>query len=165
MTPLAPYSAAPAKGWQPWGLVTPLLAFLFVVVPFAPVELTLQHLHLLDAGEAPVGMTGFLAFLLLPFGLIGLLVLGWTRFVERRSSATIGLTRIGRAGGFLRGLAVGWAMTAAIVAAIWASGGVQAAGIAPAFGSPTALLDILLLLAGFTVQASVEEITFRGWLF
>ncbi|HSM53235.1 MAG TPA: CPBP family intramembrane glutamic endopeptidase [Erythrobacter sp.] len=53
----------------------------------------------------------------------------------------------------------------AIVAAIAFSGGYRVADLFPAFASPAALGWIVLLLAGFTLQASIEEIAFRGWLF
>ena len=56
-------------------------------------------------------------------------------------------------------------MMGAIVTAIALSGGYRVADLAPAFASPAALGWIALLLAGFAVQASVEEFVFRGWLF
>jgi membrane protease YdiL (CAAX protease family) len=56
-------------------------------------------------------------------------------------------------------------MMGAIVTSIALSGGYRVADLAPAFASPAALGWIALLLAGFTVQASIEEFVFRGWLF
>jgi len=165
MIPLSPFAPEPARGRQIWGLAAPLLALLFVAAPLVPAMLLLKHLGLLDATDNPAGMAGLATFLLLPFALIGLLVLAWIGFVEKRPPATIGLTRPGGPRRYLGGLAIGCAMTAAIVAAIWAAGGADAGGFAPAFATPAALLNIAILLACFAVQASVEEILFRGWLF
>lgn len=164
MKKAAPYSPAPAEGWQPWGLIAPILALVFVILPGLPAELVLEHFHLLQEGGDPVGIAGFGAFLFLPFGLTMLLVLAWTRFVERRPLATIGLA-VGGAGAFLRGHAIGLAMMLVIVLAIWAACGAHAEGFAPAFRAPAALLDIAILLFGFAVQSSAEELLFRGWLF
>jgi membrane protease YdiL (CAAX protease family) len=64
----------------------------------------------------------------------------------------------------LRGLVIGGATIAAVVAGIWAVGGYQADGFARAFAAPRELMSIGILLLCFVVQASVEEIVFRGWL-
>src|SRR5204862_7886070 len=63
-----------------------------------------------------------------------------------------------------RGVAIGLALSSALVAAIWVAGGYEAAGFARAFRSPTALAKIALLFLCFALQSSVEEILFRGWL-
>ena len=47
---------------------------------------------------------------------------------------------------------------------IWIAGGLQFTGVAPAFSRPASLVPIALLLVGFAVQSSVEELLFRGWL-
>jgi membrane protease YdiL (CAAX protease family) len=103
--------------------------------------------------------------MLVSFSALGLAVSGWVRWVEKRSLASVGLCREQRLKKFLIGLAVGIAMMGAIVTAIALSGGYRVADLAPAFASPAALGWIALLLAGFAVQASVEEYVFRGWLF
>lgn len=160
----APYSNLPAQGWLPWGVLAPVLAFIFVLVPVLATDAPMAAMGLVDARGDPIGTTGLIAFLLPPFALTGLLVLGWVRFVEQRPVATIGLTRPGGIGIFLRGLAIGIVTIFIVVAAGWAAGGHVAAGLAPAFASPAALGGIALLLLAFAVQASVEEILFRGWL-
>jgi membrane protease YdiL (CAAX protease family) len=60
-------------------------------------------------------------------------------------------------------LLIGAITSGGVVAAIWAAGGFQLAAIAPAFASD-ALIYIAVLLACFVVQASAEEILFRGWM-
>jgi membrane protease YdiL (CAAX protease family) len=51
-----------------------------------------------------------------------------------------------------------------VVAVIALLGGYQASGVLPALSSNAALGGVLLLLFGFAVQSSVEEIVFRGWM-
>jgi hypothetical protein len=160
----APYSSDPAKGWRPWGALVPFLGIAFVVATAIGPETLLQNAQLLDAKENPIGLTGFAAFLLLPFGALGLAVLAWTRFVERRPLAAIGLAGGAAWRKLISGLLIGAAMMIAIVAADWLAGGFAAAGYGPAFASPAALGGIALLLVCFVVQSGVEELVFRGWM-
>jgi len=160
-----PYSDEPARGWLPWAALAPFLTIVFVLIPVLATEAPMEAMGLVDARGYPIGTRGLIAFLLPPFALTGLLVLGWVRFVERRPLTTIGLTRPGAARSFPLGLAIGAATIFAVVAASWIAGALDAAGYAPAFASPAALGNIAFLLLAFAVQSSVEEILFRGWLF
>lgn len=164
MKSTAVYSAEPAKGWLPWGALAPFLSIVFVAAPLLGVSMVLESFGLLDAKGDPIGVEGLLAFLLFPFAGVGLVVLAWVHFVERRSLASIGLGRPERTKRFLRGHAIGIATSFSVVAAIWMAGGLEAGGYGKALGSPGALMSIGLLLVCFAVQASVEEILFRGWL-
>ena len=159
-----PFSDAPARGWLPWGALAPLLAILFVLIPVLATLRPLEAMRLADARGDPIGTAGLVVFLLLPFGLTGALVIGWVRFVERRPLATIGLSWPGAMRTFLIGLAIGAATIFAVVAASWSAGALDARGYGPALASPAALGGIALLLLAFAVQASVEELLFRGWL-
>lgn len=158
------FSDEPAKGWLPWGLLAPFLTIAFALIPVLATDPPMAALGLVDQRGGPIGTTGLIAFLLPPFALTGLLVLAWVRFVERRSLATIGLTGGAPIRAFLLGLAIGAATIFTVVAAIWIAGGFTATGLAPAFLSPVALGGIAILLFAFAVQASVEELLFRGWL-
>lgn len=160
----APFSTEPARGWLPWGLFAPVLGLIFVLIPALATDDLLQRWGYLNAKGDPVGTQGMIVFLLVPFALTGLIVLGWTHFVERRPLATIGLTRPGGAKQLLSGLAIGAAMILAVVAGSWAAGALAVAGYAPAFASPGALGAIAVLLLCFVVQSGVEELLFRGWL-
>jgi membrane protease YdiL (CAAX protease family) len=157
------FSPEPARGWIPWSPLAPLLCVVFVATPILALSGLLERLHLRNDLGAPTDSMGLLALLLLPFPCVGLVVLAWVRLVERRPLATIGLAGAG-ARPFLRGLAIGIVTAFAVVAAIWAVGAVDERGYARALASPDALLAIGLLLLGFVVQASVEEVLFRGWL-
>ena len=129
-----------------------------------PGDLGLAYLGFTEPMGPPRGPLGFF-LMLVSFSALGLAVAGWVRWVEKRSLASAGLCGDGGLKKFLTGLAVGIAMMGAIVTAIALSGGYRVADLAPAFANPAALGWIALLLAGFTVQASVEEFVFRGWLF
>jgi uncharacterized protein len=163
MKPTALYSSAPARGWLSWGVLAPFLLLAFVIIPVLATDDTLQRMNLVTPSGDPIGLGGLYAFLLIPFAMTGALVLAWVLLVERRPLATIGLTSTG-AGAFLRGLVIGIATISAVVAAIWAAGGYHADGFGKAFLAPNDLIAIAILLPCFIVQASVEEIVFRGWL-
>jgi len=158
------YAADQAKGWRPWGALVPFLGLAFVALTVVGLTSVLQYAHLVDANESPVGLIGFAAFLLLPFTALGLAVLAWVRFVERRPLATIGLAAQHGTRTFLLGHLTAVAMVSSIVAGIWIVGGFRAGYYAPAFHSPAGLGGIAVLLACFALQSSVEEILFRGWM-
>jgi uncharacterized protein len=157
-------STESSRGWQPWGALVPLLGIAFVAVTVVGVTAVLQKVGLVDADENPVGLRGFAVFLTLPFAALGVALLAWVRFVERRTLAAIGLGGNHPARIFLGGLGTGLAMVLAIVAGIWVFGGVRLGALAPAFGVPGALGGIGLLLIGFAFQSSIEELFFRGWM-
>jgi membrane protease YdiL (CAAX protease family) len=158
------FSDEPAKGWIPPSIAAPFICIFLLVISMLPGDLGLAYLGFTEPMGAPRGPLGFF-LMLVSFSALGLAVSGWVRWVEKRSFASAGLCGEGGLKKFLTGLAVGIAMMGAIVTAIALSGGYRVADLAPAFASPAALCWIALLLAGFTVQASVEEFVFRGWLF
>ena len=154
------FSDETPKGWIPPSIAAPFICILLFAVSMTPGDLGLEYLGLTDAQGSPGGPLGF-CLLLASFIAVGLSVFVWVRWVEKRSLASVGLRGEQRLKKFLNGLAVGIAMMVAIVTAIALSGGYRVADLAPAFASPTALGWTALLLAGFTVQASVEEFVFR----
>jgi membrane protease YdiL (CAAX protease family) len=152
------------KAGGPGGALVPFLGLVFVAITVVGLTAVLQYAHLVDAAESPIGLKGLAAFLLLPFGALGLAVLAWVRFVERRSLSMIGLTNQHRMRTFLVGHLTGILMVIAIVAGIWITGCFAVGGYAIAFHSPAALGGIVVLLGCFALQSSVEEILFRGWM-
>jgi membrane protease YdiL (CAAX protease family) len=158
------FSPEPAKGWIPWGALAPFLLIVFVAAPVILTDEPFIQWGFVDDRGNPIGAFGLYAFLLIPFAMTGALVLAWVLFVERRPLQTIGLTPNVGAASFVRGLAIGAATIGAVVAAIWAAGGYQADGLARAFFEPHDLIGIGILFLCFAIQASVEEIIFRGWL-
>lgn len=158
------FSDEPAKGWIAPSIAAPFICIFLLIISMLPGDLGLAYLGFTEPMGAPRGPLGFF-LMLVSFSALGLAVAGWVRWVEKRSLASAGLCDDGGLKKFLTGLAVGIAMMGAIVTAIALSGGYRVADLFPAFASPAALGWIVLLLAGFTVQASVEEFVFRGWLF
>ena len=158
------FSDEPAKGWIPPSILAPFICIFLLVISMLPGDLSLSHFRFTDEMGSLQEPLGFF-LMLVSFSALGLAIAGWVRWVEKRSLASAGLCGEGALKKFLVGLAVGIAMMGAIVAAIALSGGYRVADLAPAFASPSALGWIALLLAGFAVQASVEEFVFRGWLF
>jgi membrane protease YdiL (CAAX protease family) len=164
MAPRVIFAAEPAKGWQPWGILVPLIGFAFVLVSVGLPTVALQHAHLLDATENPVGLCGFVAFLLAPFSALSLITIAWVHWVERRPLSTVGLTAGRQGRRFSGGVLTGIAMMGMVVAADYATKGFTAGGGTSAFLSPRALAGIAVLLVGFAVQSSAEELLFRGWM-
>ncbi|MCG8441423.1 MAG: CPBP family intramembrane metalloprotease [Caulobacterales bacterium] len=152
-------------GRRPWVLATPFIAIGLFVAPQIAAVIALEAF-----GPAPVGADGaltpayMLAVLLFGFGVAGAAFIAWTVLVERRSLATIGLARAGFAGAFARGFCLGVGLLMLVIALLLTVGGARVAAPAAAWGDPAALGWIVLFVAGFTVQASVEEVAFRGWM-
>lgn len=158
------FSDETPRGWIPPSIAAPFICIFLLVISMLPGDLGLAYLGFTEPMGPPRGPLGFF-LMLVSFIALGLAVSGWVRWVEKRSLASAGLCGEQRLKKFLTGLAVGIAMMGVIVTAIALSGGYRVANLAPAFASPDALGWIALLLAGFIVQASVEEFVFRGWLF
>ena len=99
------------------------------------------------------------------FGLTTLLLLLWVWLFERRGPSALGLNAKGPMR-FVRGYLIGLAFLLTVVGVIWAAGGYVVEG-AGAFGSTAvgaALLPIGMLMLGYIIQGSSEELLFRGWL-
>lgn len=158
------YSTSPARGWLPWGLLAPVICLVFAIVTEIPSALFLERFGFLDAQGEFVGTQGLMALLLVSFISWMLAVAAWIAFVERRDAGTIGLTRAGAAAGFSGGLVAGIVTLSAVVACIWLAGAYKPGALFPAFQSSSALVAIAGLFVCFLVQASIEEIIFRGWL-
>ena len=164
MIRVALFSSEPARGWLPWAWLSPILLVLFNAVPVVAMDGWMQSRGWSAPSGDPIGLAGLHALLWIGFAPPLLAVLAWVRWVERRSLASIGLTGVASLKTFLRGLAIGMATVALVVCAIWAAGGMQAAGIGPAWRDASGLRQIALLLPAFVFQSSVEEVMFRGWL-
>lgn len=164
MSPVALFSPEAARGWLPWVWLSPVLLILFVAAPVIAMDGWMQAQQWSTPRGDPIGIAGLHALLWLGFAPTLLAVLAWVRVVEGRSLASIGLGGPAPMKLFVQGLAVGVAMISLLVFAIWLAGGLEAAGLGPAWREPRSLLHIGLLLAGFIFQAGTEEIIFRGWL-
>lgn len=158
------FSTSPARGWLPWTLLAPVVCIALTLVTEIPSGLFLEQFGFLDGRGEPVGAQGFMALLLVSWITWMLAVAAWIAFVERRDAGTIGLTRPGALARFSGGILVGIVMPSAVVACIWSAGAYEPVALFAAFQSPAALAAIAGLFVSFLVQASIEEIIFRGWL-
>lgn len=154
----------PHRGWLPWAWLSPVICILLVALSSVPLDLGLQWIGVMDGKGQPRSAAGFCLNLLLPFAAMGAAVWAWSRFVERRSLATMGLTGAQRLRKHLAGLAIGVGMMALVVTSIWLAGGYIGDDILPALSSPASLFWIAILLPCFAFQSGVEEFIFRGWL-
>jgi membrane protease YdiL (CAAX protease family) len=159
------YDGRPVKGWLPWGLLAPFLALAFVIATQLAGIAMIAPFVAVDRMGTPKDAFALFAFTLVPFGLLALLVLAWVRIVERRPLAAIGLRGPAPVGAFGLGHVIGMLSILGIVAILWLAGALHVTGEPTAWHSPASLADIGLLLLGFGVQSSVEELLFRGWLF
>ncbi len=165
-----PVKAQPFGGFGPRPRLHPLyVAFVWVIAVIVMFlgqglgAVIVVKLLGIDLGGLSEPKT-LLYFLIFVFGAGALIALLWVRFIENRPLASMGL--VGRAAlpRFMRGLVMGLIFCAVVVFSIFALGGYDIAAIAPALQSPPALLMIGLLLIGFIVQGSTEEILMRGWV-
>jgi uncharacterized protein len=158
------YPAEPARGWIPWGALAPFLALAFVIATALAGDWLISGFVNMSPEGSPLDPAALVAFTLVPFGLLLLALLAWVRFVERRSLASIGVRGDRKVREFLFGHAAGLAGLFGVVVVIWMVGGLQLVAVAPALSRPASLVPIVLLLFTFALQASVEELLFRGWL-
>lgn len=158
------FSPEPHRGWLPWAWLSPLVCILLVALSSVPFDLALERIGVMGSDRQPSSAFGFCLNLLVPFAAMGAAVWGWSRFVERRSAATLGLTGKGRLRKYLTGLAIGVGMMALVIVSIWLAGGYIGKDVLPAYSSPEALFWIAVLLPCFVFQSGVEEFIFRGWL-
>lgn len=158
------FSTEPHRGWLPWALLSPVICILLVALSSVPFDYALERIEVMDAKRQPASASAFCLNLALPFAGMGVAIWAWSRFVERRSLATMGLTGTQRLRKYLAGLAIGVGMMVLAVVSIWLAGGYVSNDVLPAFSSPEALFWIAMLLLGFIFQSGVEEFIFRGWL-
>lgn len=158
------FSPEPHRGWLPWAVLSPIVCILLVALSSVPVDIGLQWLGVMDAKGQPRSAAGFCLNLMLPFGAMGGAVWAWSRFVERRSLATLGLAGAQRLRKYAAGLAIGIGMMVVAIMSIGFAGGYLVKDVLPAFSSPESLFWIAVLLPCFAFQSGVEEFIFRGWL-
>jgi membrane protease YdiL (CAAX protease family) len=103
-----------------------------------------------------------MGFTLIPFSLLLVLLLAWTKFVEGRGVPSIGVSRQDLLKTFLAGYAAGLAAMLLVVVISWLIDGFKTSSPAPV--SPSVLLQITMLAPCIALQSSVEELIFRGWL-
>ncbi len=157
------FAAANPKQRRTWTLAAIALALVFV---FAGQTIGVVPLAITEWLPADLSDWRTLSYILyIAFGLTGALTLGWVICFERRTFVQIGLSRdaLKRFG---RGYAIGLILLASTVGVIWLTGSysAEAPGMASGLLAPSNFFAVTVLLLGFIVQGSTEELVFRGWL-
>jgi len=164
MTGIELYAPRTPRHRRTWTAAALALAVVFIIVSqiFAAVPGIMLGFMTIE-GET-VGWQGT-AFTLASFAVTAGVVILWVTLFERRGLATIGFNGSGLKR-FARGYVVGLAFLIAVVGIIWALGGyrIDAGGAFSAANVGAAVVPILVLMAGFVIQGSTEEILTRGWL-
>ncbi|MDO1559704.1 type II CAAX endopeptidase family protein [Brevundimonas sp. 2R-24] len=158
------YAPRKPRHRRTWTAAALPLALVFMLLGSVLAAFPGLALGFLTPQGASIGWQGT-AYTLFGFVFIALVTLAWVRFFERRGLREIGFNGQGLKR-FLRGYGVGLLFLVVIVGVIWGVGGYGVEGPG-AFGGAdlmTALVPILILLLGFIVQGSTEEIVTRGWL-
>ena len=147
-----------------WTVAAVVLAVVFIVVGQVAGAIPGIMAGFLTPEGEPVGWRGT-AWTLVSFAFTAGIIILWVALFERRGLKEIGFNGDGLKR-FLRGYAIGLAFLLVVVGAIWALGGyrVDAGGAFGAANVGAALIPIAVLLLGFIIQGSTEEILTRGWL-
>jgi membrane protease YdiL (CAAX protease family) len=148
-----------------WTAAALILGVVFIILGQVMAAMPGLMTGLLSPTGETAGWQGTAFLLYVAFGLTAAITIGWVIAFERRGLAAIGLNDQGWKR-FLRGYGLGLVFIAATVGVIAALGGyaIEGGGAFATASVPAALLPILILLFGFIVQGSTEEIVTRGWL-
>lgn len=158
------YAAGRAGQRRTWTVAALLLAIVFITLGQVATILPAAAAGWIDPTDQSDWKS--LSFILFAaFGVAAALTLAWVVWFERRTLAHVGLNG-GVAARFGRGFAMGLVYLGVTVGAIWGLGAyqVEASGITAGAVGPAVLVPLVVLLLGFIVQGSTEEIIFRGWL-
>ncbi len=162
-----------ARGWVPWTVLAVAVSLVLVAIgQIGGVILLVQATPLTWDGlnarfETDLSVIAYTLFVI--FGLSAAATLAWTKLIERRSLASIGLSRTGVGGAgrgqrFWGGFGLGLVFACLVLGVMVALGAARVASGPTAWADPVQLAWILVLLAGFIVQGSTEEVIIRGWL-
>jgi membrane protease YdiL (CAAX protease family) len=158
------YAPRGPKVRRTWTAAAMVLTVVFITLGQIMAAIPGMASGLMNAQGAAVGWPGT-AYQLATFAFAAGITILWVLFFERRGLKTIGFNENGLKR-FLRGYGVGLAFLVAVVGVIWALGGyrIDAGGAFSSANVGAALVPIIVLMLGFIIQGSTEEIITRGWL-
>ena len=143
--------------------VAALLAILFVLIGQligAFIYSPLLILGALPDNTSPVGKALYLlVFFAINLTPTGLLLWAWVSLYEKRPLHTLGFEKNRGLSRFVHGLFMGTIMFLAVVLLLRITGSLQIGAF-----TWTALGGVLLVLPGWILQGSLEELVMRGWL-
>ncbi len=159
------YAQRKLRHRRTWTLAAIVLGLAFMVAGEIAAYLPAVALGFVQPGGGDDGWPQVAYQLAASFGLTTVFILLWAGLFERRGPSALGLNPIGL-NRFVCGYVVGMAFLATVIGVIWLGGGyvVEGPGAFQSSAVGTALLPIGVLMLGFIIQGSSEEILFRGWL-
>lgn len=148
-----------------WTAAALILAVVFIILGQVMAAIPGLMTGLLSPTGESESWQGTAFTLYVAFGLTAMITIGWVIAFERRGLAAIGFNDQGWKR-FLRGYGLGLVFIAVTIGVIAVMGGyaIEGGGAFASSSVPAALLPIVILLFGFIVQGSTEEIITRGWL-
>lgn len=151
----------PGEGRHVWGWAVPFLGFIFIMAGQIAGLVPAVSTGLIDPEQIET-YPSILYMLFVIFGVIMVPLWLWLKYYEQRPLSSIGMTTYkGRAKHCLQGYGIGLFMAVVSVFSVWMVGGY---GVDVSATWAPSLVPIALLMLGFLVQSSVEEIVFRGWM-
>ncbi len=148
-------------------IVTMLMGLIGIQIAPGLVLLASQPLGkwLTQLGNTPI-LTGLHQTFYFWFSFIpmALTIFAWVKWFEKRPLASLGFPRQNACRDFCRGALLGFAMLSVTVGGMVLSGYSQFVAGDPAQTGMAAVGGVFIVLLGFMVQASTEEIVFRGWM-
>lgn len=144
----------------PWWLTLIVFFLVFLIGALAAV---LTFITPDDAGPAVEGLLFMIPALVIPYALRIAVIAAWLRWYERRPFRSIGFPR-GGLGKALTGFAFGLAAMLLVVGIMAIAGGVSVRDARPGFTGLAALGGVLIVLLGWAVQGTAEEVMYRGFL-
>ncbi len=145
-----------AKPTNPWLAV--------LLAPVASILGGVAGFIILEALPPVSGAVGF-AFDLVAFFLpVAFLIWVWRLRVERGDAPSLGLSRPGGLVKFARGFGIGFLLFSAVVGVLRLLGMIGSDPTPMAVTGGSAIGALLIVLGGWVVQASTEELVARGWL-
>lgn len=141
------------------GVFSTILSFVMIILG----QLIGSILLVLTAGLLEIKMIMRpVFFLIFTFVFPLILCFLWVKFVEKRKISSLGLGKKKFISKFLIGFLIGFLMFSAVVLMMYISGAIT---LRQSFSTGVKLIPgILLILPGWIIQSSTEEIITRGWL-
>lgn len=141
------------------GMISTVLLFLMIIVGQIIGGIILE---IIRRTAVEIGIFMETLELILSFLFPLLLCLLWVKFVEKRKISSLGLMKEGSISNFLKGFLIGFLMFSTVTLMMYISGTIS---IEQNINKGIKFIPgILIILPGWILQSSTEEILSRGWL-
>ncbi len=142
-----------------------LVLILSVLFLFVGQIIGLKTLHFITSSvNLPYALNDFL-MLSLSFIFISIIVFLYIKFIEKRPVFTIGFYKENKLKHFLKGFLIGGLLFSIIIFLLFITNHISLDRNPNILTGYKALLPVLIIIPGWIIQGSTEEILTRGWLF